>query len=165
MAVRHDQILDRRGDHIEICRRLDSGAHGLAIELAVGLGARALNGGPLRAVQHAELNAGLVGDAAHQPVQRVDLADQMALAEPANGRIAGHLADGLDLVRDQRRARAHARGRGRGLATGVSAANHDHIIGRVPHPPGSQTLFVWESCAEDNRFLARRQSKTTSSFT
>ncbi len=112
----------------------------MAIELAVGLGARPLNRGPLRAVQHAELNAGLVGDAAHQPVQRVDLAHEMTLAEPANGRIAGHLADGLDLVRDQRRARAHARGRGRGLAAGVSAANHDHIIGRVPHEAAARKL-------------------------
>ena len=35
-------------------------------------------------------------DAAHQPVERIDLADQMALAEPADRRIARHGADGCE---------------------------------------------------------------------
>ena len=67
--------------------------HGLAIELAVGLGARSAHRRTLGAVEQAELDSGLIGDAAHQPVQRIDLAHQMTLAESADGRIAGHLAD------------------------------------------------------------------------
>ena len=67
-----------------------------AVELAVGLGARALHGRPLGAVEQAELDAGRVGHPAHQAVQRVDLAHQVALAEPADGRVAGHLADGRE---------------------------------------------------------------------
>ena len=47
-----------------------------------------------------------VSDLAHQAVQGVDLAHQMPLAEPANGRIAGHFADRGEAVGDQRRARA-----------------------------------------------------------
>ena len=68
-----------------------------------------------------------VGDPAHQAVQRVDLAHEMALAEPADGRIAGHLADGGEAVGDQRRARAHARRGGRGLAAGMAAADDDDV--------------------------------------
>ena len=132
-AILDDQVLDRLGDHIEPRLRLDRGAHRGAVELAVGLGARPLDGGALGAVQHAELDAGPIGDAAHQPVQRIDLADQMALAEPADGRVAGHLADGLELVGDQRRACAHARGGGGRLAAGMSAANYNDIKGRLSH--------------------------------
>ena len=65
-----------------------------AIELAVGLGARALHRRALGAVEQAELDAGGVGDPAHHAVERIDLAHQVALAEPADRRVAGHLADG-----------------------------------------------------------------------
>ena len=67
-----------------------------AVELAVGLGARALHGRALGAVEQPELDAGRVGHPAHQAVERIDLAHQVALAEPADGRVAGHLADGRE---------------------------------------------------------------------
>ena len=120
-------------DHLEVRRRPDRGLHGRAVELAVGLGARALHGRPLGAVEQAELDAGRVGHPPHQAVQRIDLAHQVALAEPADGRVAGHLADGGEAVRDQRRARAHARRRRRGLAAGMAAADHDDVEGFVAH--------------------------------
>ena len=69
---------------------------------------------------------GLV-DHAHQPVQGVDLADQMALAQAADGRVAAHLADGLELVGEQQGARAEARRRRGGFAAGVAAADDDHV--------------------------------------
>ena len=130
--VLDDQVLDRRLDHLEVGRGPDRRLHGRAVELAVGLGARPLHGRPLGAVEQPELDAGRVGHPAHQAVQRIDLAHQVALAEPADGRIAGHLADGRELVRDQRRARAHARRRGRRLAAGMPAADHDDVEGCRP---------------------------------
>ena len=81
----------------------------------------------LAAVEDAELDAAAIGDAAHQAVQRVDLAHQMALAEPADRRIAGHRADGREAMGHQRGLRAHAGGRGRGFAAGVAAADHDDV--------------------------------------
>ena len=87
------------------------------------------DGRALRAVQHPELDAGHVGQAAHDAVQRVDLPDQVALAQAADGRVAAHLADGLELVGEQERARAEARRRGRRLAARVSPADDDHIPG------------------------------------
>ena len=126
-AVLDDQVLDRGLDHLEIGRRPDRRLHGLAIELAVGLGARALHGRALGAVEQAELDAGGIRHPPHQAVQRIDLAHQVALAEPADGRIARHLADGGEAVRHQRRARAHA-GRGRrSLAAGMAAADDDDV--------------------------------------
>ncbi len=91
------QVLDGGLDDLKPRRGADRRLHGLAIELAVGLGAGPLHRRALAAVEHAELDAGRVGDPAHQAVQRVDLAHQMALAEAADGRIAGHLADGLEV--------------------------------------------------------------------
>ena len=121
------------------------------IKLAVGLRARPAHGRTLAAIEHAELDAALVGDAAHQPVERIDLAHQMALAEPADRRIAGHRPDGREAVRDQRGARAHARGRGRGLAAGVAAANHDDIEGgHGIHPQG-----LYPKCRTRNKISMR----------
>ena len=90
----------------EVRRLGDQPLHRRAVELAVGLGARALHGRALAAVEDAELDAGGVGGAAHQPVERVDLAHEMALAEAADRRIAGHLADRREALGDERRARA-----------------------------------------------------------
>ena len=129
LALLDDQVLDRGFDHLEIRRGADRCLHGLAVKLAVGLGAGALHRGAFAPVQHAELDAGGVSHPAHQAVEGVDLADQMPLAEPANGRIAGHLADGGEAVGDQRRARADAGGSRRSLAAGMAAADHDHVVG------------------------------------
>ena len=70
----------------------------------------------------------------HRAAQRVDLLDQMALADAADRGIAGHLAERLDVVGQQQRARAHARGGQRGLGAGVAAADDDDVVaveGRV----------------------------------
>ena len=129
IALLDDQVFDRGFDHLEVRGGADRRLHGLAVELAVGLGAGALHRRAFAPVQHAELDAGRVGDPAHQAVEGIDLADQMPLAEPANGRIAGHFADGSEAVGDQRRARAHAGGRSGSLAAGMAAADDDNVVG------------------------------------
>ena len=63
---------------------------------------------------------------AHDTVQGIDLADQVTLAEAADGRVAGHRADGRELWVSST-LRAHARGRRRRLAAGVAAADHDDV--------------------------------------
>ena len=122
-----DQIVGLGFDHLKIRRRANRGLHRGRIELAIGLRARTAHGRAFAAIENAELDAAVVGDAAHQAVQCIDFADQMALAEPADRRIAGHRADGRESVRHQGRVRAHARGRGRGFAAGVAAADDDDV--------------------------------------
>ena len=85
-AVLDDQVVDFALDDLEVRLRRDRGLHRLPVELAVGLRAGPAHGRPLAAVEDAELDAGGIGDAAHQAVQRVDLAHQVALAEPADRR-------------------------------------------------------------------------------
>src|SRR5690606_26263139 len=82
--------------------------------------------GPLARVECAELDAGLVGGERHRAAKRVDLAHEVALADPADRRVAGHLAERLDAAREQQRGRAGARGGERGLRAGMAAADDDH---------------------------------------
>ena len=136
-AIRQNHALDPAGGDDQIVRlALDDGQvrrftqrrlHRRRIELAISLGARPADGRTLAAIEKAKLDAGLIGDTAHETVQRVDLADQVALAKPADGRVAGHRPDGRKLVGQQRCARAHARGRSRGFTAGVAATDHDDV--------------------------------------
>ena len=121
------QIVDLAFDHREIGRAPERLLHGGRIELSVRLGARTTHGRSLAAIEHAELDAAGIGDPAHQAIERIDLADQMALAETPDRGIAGHRANGRKSVGQQRRARAHARGRGRGFAAGMPATDDNHI--------------------------------------
>jgi hypothetical protein len=133
-AVLDHEVLDRGLDYLKARGGRDRGLHRLAIKFAVGLGAGALDRGAFAAVQNPELDAGFVGNAAHQPVESVDLAHEMALAEAADGRIAGHFADCGKAVGDEGRARTHPRGsRGR-LAAGMAAPDHDHVEALVHGP-------------------------------
>ncbi len=109
-------------------------AHFDAVELLVALGARAPDGGAARGVEQAELDADGVGDFAHDAAERVDLADEMALGHAADGRIAAHLRDEVEVHGDERGLEAHARGSHGGLAAGVAGADHDDIVlfGEMP---------------------------------
>ena len=102
--------------------------NGLPVQLAVGLGARSAHRRALGEVEGAELDTAPVDGPAHDAVQRIDLADQMALAQSADRRIARHLADRLDPGREQKGARAHPRGCCRGLTAGMATAHHDHVV-------------------------------------
>ena len=124
----------------QIRRFEDRALHGGGVELAIGLGAGAAHRRALAAVQDAKLDAALVGDAAHQAVEGVDLADQMALAEPADRRIAGHRADGRESVRHQRGFGAHPGRRSRGFAAGVAAADDDNVEFSVHSEPRNRLL-------------------------
>src|SRR5438046_561573 len=85
------QILGPAFDNLErVCFREEL-ADGLAIELAVGLRARPAHRGALAAVEDAELDPRAIDRAAHDAVERIDLAHQMAFADSADRRVARHL--------------------------------------------------------------------------
>ena len=160
-AVAREQIVDLAFDHRQVRLPPDRRLHGRGVKLAVGLGARAAHGRTLAAIEEPELDAGGVGDAAHEAVERVDLAHQVPFAEPADRGIAGHGADGRKPLGDQRRTRAHARGRGRGLTAGMAAANDNHIEAGVhPRSSGSRRLLANANAAKITR-NRRRVSRET----
>ena len=116
-------------DEREVRLRRQGPLHGGAVEGAVRLGAGAAHGRALAAVQDAELDAAGVGHPGHDAVEGVDLADEVALAEAADGGVAGQGADRGEALGDERRAGAGAGRRRRGFAAGVAAADHDDVEG------------------------------------
>ena len=128
-SIRTDfQVLHRcRAQGQAVCR-VQRRAHGPAVECAVRLRPRAANSGSLAAVQQFEMDPGLIRHSAHEPVERVDLPHQMALADPADRGIARHLPERFQLVGQQQRPRAHAGGGRGGLTSRVAAADHDDIV-------------------------------------
>ena len=126
-ALLDDEIVHLGFDHGQIRGLADRLLHRRRIKLAVGLGARAAHRRSLAAIEHPELDAAGIRDPAHEAVERIDLAHQMALAKAADGRIARHRTNGRETMSDQRRLRAHAGGGGRRLTAGVAASDNNHV--------------------------------------
>src|SRR5690606_29432788 len=74
------------------------------------------------------LDAGLIGDAAHQSIQRIDFADQVPLAQATDSGIAAHDADRIEAMRHQRGRNTQTRGSRRGFAAGMAPSNYDDSI-------------------------------------
>ena len=128
-----DQVVDRLLEEPQVGLVFEAAADGGAVQHAVGLGARGAHRRALARVEGAELDPRLVGGDRHGAAQRIDLPDQVALADAADRGVAGHLAERLDGVREQQRAGARARRGERRLGAGMPAAHHDHVelLGKV----------------------------------
>ncbi len=126
-AVRDRQVRNLAFDHCQARQIKQNVLHCGPIQFSVRLRARTLHRRAFAPVQQAELYARPIRSAAHQPVHRVDLAHQMALAKPSDGRVARHHANAIAPQRDKRRRAAHARGRMRGLCPRMTAADHDDV--------------------------------------
>ena len=100
----------------------------LLIGPLVGLGSRPVHGGALAAVEHAEVDAGLVDGPAHDAAQRVDLANDLPLGHATNGRVAAHLGHRIEVVGEQDRLGAHPRSGQCGLAAGMARSDDDDIV-------------------------------------
>ena len=106
--------------------------HALVVAALVHLGPEGVDRGALARVQHAHLDQGVVGGQAHLPAHGVQLPDQVALAGTADGGVAGHHADAVQVQGEQSRLEAHPhRGQGR-LAAPVPGADH-HAVEALPH--------------------------------
>src|SRR5579871_740044 len=101
--------------------------HRELVELLVCLGAGRVHGWAFGAVQHAKLNARGVDYFAHRAAEGIDLAHDLALGNPADGRIAAHLRHGIGAHRQEGSAKAHARGSECRFDTGMARADDNHI--------------------------------------
>ena len=140
----HHQIVHRLLKQPQIGLVLQPLADGGFVQHPVRLGPGGAHGRAFAAVQDAELDAGFVGGRRHGATQRVHLFDQMAFADAADGRVTAHLAQGLDVVRQQQGGAAHARSGQRGLGARMAAADHDDVkcLG-VQHGLGWRGLSAW----------------------
>ena len=128
------QVVHRLLEQFEVRLRFDGTTNGGPIQVAIRLAARGAYRRTLARVQATPLDPGRVRCLRHHATERVDLAHQMALADATNGRVAAHLADGLDVVGQQQRARTRTCRGQCGLGAGVAATDHDHVIAvRILH--------------------------------
>src|ERR1700757_1969799 len=164
------EVVRLRFDHHEVRGGADRLLHGPGVESAVRLRARPAYRGPLATVEHAELDAGEIGDPPHKAVERVDLTDEMALAQAPDRRIARHRTDGREAMGDERDLGPHARG-GRGrLATGMAAPHDDDGVLRFHHSnlserrastrPQAERPFSHTTCRSDVFHVKRGQPST-----
>src|SRR5437762_13767216 len=80
-AVQDDELIHLALDDAEIGSLQYRCLHRGRIEFAIGLGAWAAHRRTLAAIEHAELDSGGIRDPRHEPIQRLDFPDQMALAQ------------------------------------------------------------------------------------
>ena len=69
----------------------------------------------------------VVGGERHRSSKGIHLLHQMTFADATDRRIARHLPQGLDAVRQEKRAPAHARRSKRRFGAGMTATNDDDV--------------------------------------
>ncbi len=126
-AIGDQQVVHRLLEHAQSRLMLDRMPYRLAIKHTVRLSPRRAHRRPLAGIEHPEMNSGSIGGPPHQSAQGIDLAHQMALADAADGRIAAHLAERVDTVREQQGAGASACSGKRRFDTGMTATDHDDV--------------------------------------
>ena len=102
----------------------DDPPDGGGVALGVLLDPGPLDGRAAAAVEDAEVDPGEVGGDPHRAAHRVDLADEVPLADPADRRVAGEADEGVGVVGQEDDVGAAARG-GEGRLDPRVAAAHD----------------------------------------
>ena len=103
--------------------------HAGAVGEFVALGARGSHAGAFGGVEHAELQGGGVGVEAHGAAEGVDFAHHVSFGEAADGGVAAHLPDGVEVLGDEGDAAAESRGGKGGFDAGMPAADDEHVKG------------------------------------
>ena len=149
-----DQPLRRAGHQRQVRRLGQLRLHGFPIQASVDLAAWSPNGGALGPVQQSELDARGVRQTAHDPVHGVDLTHEMPLAQAADSGVAGHFADGLQLLGQKQGSGPRARRGGGGFTAGVAAADDDDDERMVAC--GDHARHI----GQNSRFRQRRERAT-----
>ncbi len=123
----HEQITDHALEQLQSGDVFEQAPHRAFVKAAVGLGAGSAHRRAFAGVERAELDARLVDGEGHDTAEGVDFFDQMPLADTTDGWIAGHLADGIEVLGEQKCAHAETGGRSSRFRPGVTTANDDDI--------------------------------------
>ena len=122
-----DEVADRLLEKREPGRAFEHAADVAPVERAIDLGAGRPHRGTLAGVEGAEVDAAVVRAHRHRPTEGVDFLDEVPLADPADGRVAAHLPESFDALREQQRLRPGPRRGERRLGAGMAAADDDHV--------------------------------------
>jgi len=94
----------------------------------VRLSAGCANGRAFFHIQGAELDSGGVDIFRHLAAQSVDLFHQLAFSQTTDGRVAGHLRDGVQIDGENERRVIHPRRCESRLTASVASADNDNIV-------------------------------------
>jgi hypothetical protein len=96
-----NQVGNRLLKKREIGLALERLTHRRAIQGAISLRTSGAHRRPLAPVQDTEMYAGSIRSPCHPSAQRIDFLHQVTLANSANRRIAAHLPERLDILRQK----------------------------------------------------------------
>ncbi len=137
--------IDRALPQVEPGGMLQDFFHPGPVKGPVSLRARCPYGRALAVVQGPHLYGGLVDGPGHLSAERVYLLDEVSLGYPADGRVAGHLADGVEVQCNDEGRKPRARRREGCFAPGVSRADDYYVVLTVmqslPHLKLSSNLY------------------------
>jgi hypothetical protein len=102
-------------------------ANGISVKHAICLGARCPNSGALACIQYSKLYPCLIGRLSHCAPKSINFPDKMSLADASDGRIAGHLSQSFDIVRQKQCLAASASRGQRSFGACVTATNYNDV--------------------------------------
>ncbi len=126
-ATAQQQIFDTLLQQAQPGLRFQHPTNGLAVEHPVCLRPRGTDRWSLAGIERAKVDARAVRGACHGAAERIDLPRQVTLADTADGRIAAHLPERIEIVGQQQRACAGSRRGESRLGSGVASAHHDAV--------------------------------------
>jgi hypothetical protein len=118
-----DELVDLALDNPEAWCTEQSPLDLLTIDAHVALAPRRAHCWSLAHVEAPILDRRSIGDSSHESAERVDLSDELTLSKPADCRIATHVADCVDVLSHEQRARSQTGEGVGGFGSGMSAAD------------------------------------------
>lgn len=94
----------------------------------VALGARRAGAGAFAGIEHAPLDGGGIGIERHGSAEGVDFANHVTLGETANGGVAAHLSDGVEILRKHGDRATESGGSKGSFDSGVAGTDDEHVI-------------------------------------
>ena len=123
----HQKLGDGRLLELQIRFPFENVLHMFLIAAAVCLCAKGMYGGSFAAVEHPILNAAGIGGFCHLSAERIEFTHQMPFAGAADGRVAGHIADGIQIDGKNNGAKTEPCGSQRRFNSGMTGADHGNI--------------------------------------
>lgn len=132
-AIRNENFTYNTLFYMKIIFFLQNPAHPFLVDIHIALTARPLNRRPFFGIEPSILDAGGISDFSHQAAKGIDLPHQMPFAETADGGVATHVGDLIDVAGDEKGRVATsgvvAPGAGpRRLAPRMSRADDDDVV-------------------------------------
>ena len=124
----HKQIFNRCLLYIEIWFALNHPLQPELIRLLIALRARSPNRRPLLCIEHSKLNPRLIGVDSHLATECIDFPGKVSFCKAANGRIAGHLPDRVEIGGKQQSLAANASARQCCFSAGMTGTYNNYII-------------------------------------